>query len=182
MTKTRPKSRVPAGGPPKTPLLTVDAVILDIRGKVALIRRGHPPFQGKLALPGGFVDVGERVEKAVLREVKEETGMGVRIASVVGIYSDPKRDPRGHTVAVAFLCRKTSGKMKAGDDAADIAWFDIDDALESPLAFDHRQILRDALRANKSLSRRKRKRGRPPKNGKTSKNGRRKPRKAIRAA
>ncbi len=178
MPRSAPHSK---SGPPTTPLLTVDGVILDIRGKVALIRRGHPPFQGKWALPGGFVDVGERIEKALMREVKEETGMGVRIASVIGIYSDPKRDPRGHTVSVAFLCRKTSGRMCAGDDAAAIAWFDMDEAIASPLAFDHRQVLRDAVKANRSLSRRKRKRGRPPKNGK-AKTARRKPRKAIRSA
>jgi len=159
----------------------VDAVILDIRGKVALIRRGNPPFRGKWALPGGFVDVGERIERAILREVKEETGMGVRIASVIGIYSDPKRDPRGHTVSVAFLCRKTTGRMAAGDDAAGIAWFDMEDAIGSPLAFDHREILRDAVRANKSLSRRKRRRGRPPGGSAKAKSSRKKPRKIIRS-
>jgi 8-oxo-dGTP diphosphatase len=142
---------------PKTPLLTVDAVVLDIRGKVALIRRGHPPFAGRLALPGGFVDVGETIERAVAREVEEETGMGIRIARVVGIYSDPRRDSRFHTVSVAFLCRKTAGRMKAGDDAAAVAWYDVAEALRSPLAFDHRKILKDAIEANRSLARKRRK-------------------------
>jgi len=169
---------------PITPLLTVDGVVLDIRGKVALIRRGNPPFKGRWALPGGFVDVGETIEKAVVREVREETGMGVRIASIVGVYSNPKRDPRGHTVGVAFLCRKTAGRMKAGDDAAGAAWFEMAEALDLPLAFDHRAILRDAVRVNLSLSRRKRRRGRPAK-AKTkahANGGRRRPRRVIRSS
>lgn len=85
---------------PVTPLLTVDCVAFDSRGRVLLIRRGKPPFAGRLALPGGFVDVGETVEDACRREIEEEAGVNVRDLALVGVYSAPDRDPRGHTASV----------------------------------------------------------------------------------
>lgn len=160
--KKIPKPKKPDYGQPKTPKLTVDAVLLDTRGMVALIRRGNPPYQGRWALPGGFVDPGESVEDAILREVREEAGVRASIASLVGVYSDPKRDPRFHSVTVAFLCRKGSGRMAAGDDAAEIGWFEAEAALRMPLAFDHRKVLRDALLVDRDRAR-KRRRGRPRK-------------------
>ncbi|WP_083567808.1 NUDIX hydrolase [Hyphomicrobium sp. CS1GBMeth3] len=81
---------------PETPLLTVDCVAFDSRGRVLLIRRNNAPFSGHLALPGGFVDVGETVEEACRRELAEETGIKARALTLVGVYSDPERDPRGH--------------------------------------------------------------------------------------
>ena len=129
---------------PVTPLLTVDCVALDAQGRVLLIKRGHPPFEGHYALPGGFVDVGETVEEACRRELLEETGVKAGKLTLVGVYSDPARDPRGHTVSAAFLTRVGSVKAIAGDDAAAAEWVAVGPRLK--LAFDHRKILRDALK------------------------------------
>ena len=82
---------------PKTPALTVDCVLFDAKGRLLLIRRGNPPFKGRYALPGGFVDVGETVEDACRRELMEETGVKAGRLELIGVYSDPKRDPCGHT-------------------------------------------------------------------------------------
>jgi len=124
------------------PALTVDAVWFR-RGRVLLVRRGRPPFQGSWALPGGFVEAGETVETAVVRELREETGLTGRAGPLIGIYSEPGRDPRGHTVSVVFRIRGPGGKPHGGDDAAHAEWVPIH-ALP-PLAFDHARILRDAI-------------------------------------
>ena len=123
--------------------LTVDGVIIYNNG-VVLIKRKHEPFKDFYALPGGFVEYGETVEEALKREMKEETGLNVRILKLVGVYSEPSRDPRGHTVSVAFLCIG-EGELKAGDDAKEVHVVPIDEAERLPLAFDHARILRDAL-------------------------------------
>jgi len=121
--------------------LTVDAVIVDpVRGLV-LIRRANPPFAGRWALPGGFVEVGETCEEACRREAREETALEVEITSLAGVYSKPGRDPRGHTVSVVYLCRVTGGELQGGDDAASAAWFA--DLSPVKLAFDHAEILAD---------------------------------------
>ena len=126
---------------PTTPRLTVDAVILDPGLGILLIRRGRPPFAGCWALPGGFVDLGETCEAACVREVREETGLEVSIVQLVGVYSDPSRDPRGHTVSAVYLCRPVGGEASAGDDASDARWWR--DLTGVDLAFDHRQVLDD---------------------------------------
>jgi 8-oxo-dGTP diphosphatase len=133
----------------KTPLLATDCVVLDAKNRVLLIRRGNAPFKGRYALPGGFVDLGETVEDACRRELLEETGVKAGRLTLVGVYSDPKRDPRGHTVSTVFLTRVRSASAKAGDDAAAVEWVDRWQSL--PLAFDHTKVLRDAMR----LARRK---------------------------
>lgn len=124
---------------PKTPLLTVDAVITDPERGVALIRRKNPPCAGRWALPGGFVEVGEECEAACLREIREETGLEVSVVKLVGVYSRPDRDPRGHTVSVVFLCRVRGGELEGADDASAAAWFA--DVTGLTLAFDHADIL-----------------------------------------
>ena len=129
---------------PKTPLLTVDCVVFDAIGRVLMIRRKNPPFQGDLALPGGFVDIGETVEEACRRELVEETGVKVSRIKLVGVYSDPDRDPRGHTCSAAFATRVGSAKAIAGDDAASIEW--VANWRRASLAFDHRRIVADAWR------------------------------------
>jgi len=122
----------------KYPLVTVD-IILEQEGKVLLIERKNPPHGW--ALPGGFVDFGETVGTAVCRETKEETGLTLTEQRLVGVYSDPSRDPRGPTVGVVFT-GEASGEAKAADDAASLAYFDWQ-ALPEDIAFDHRQILED---------------------------------------
>jgi 8-oxo-dGTP diphosphatase len=122
------------------PRLTVDGIIL-FDGKLVCVRRAHAPFEGQLALPGGFVELGETVEEAVVREVREETGLVTRVVRLVGVYSDPARDPRGHTVTVVFALEPTGGRLKAGDDAADVVLVDPDHPQE--LAFDHSKIVAD---------------------------------------
>jgi 8-oxo-dGTP diphosphatase len=127
---------------PKTPALTTDVVILQPDGRVVLVRRGHPP--PGWALPGGFVEVGEPVELAAVREAREETGLEVTLTDLLGVYSDPRRDARGHNASVVYLGR-ASGEARGADDAAEaraFAW----DELPSPLAFDHAEILADARR------------------------------------
>ncbi len=127
--------------------LTVDIVIIHNNG-VVLIKRKRDPYRGFWAIPGGFVEYGESVEEAAVREAKEETGLDVHLIKTVGVYSDPSRDPRGHTVSVAFLA-VGQGSLKAGDDAGEAKVFDID-SLPSNLAFDHSRILSDALRTGEA--------------------------------
>jgi 8-oxo-dGTP diphosphatase len=127
----------------QNPALTVDAVWLR-RGRVLLVRRGRPPFRGFWALPGGFVELSETVEEALVRELKEETGLSGHPVGLVGVYSGPDRDPRKPTTTVAFLVRGRGGTPHGGDDARVAAWVPLDEA--KPLAFDHERILRDARR------------------------------------
>ena len=126
------------------PWLTVDAVIRKGQ-RLLLVKRGRPPFEGKYALPGGFVEAGETVEEAVMREVREETGLRTRAARLLGVYSDPKRDPRGHTVSAVFELEVVGGKVRGGDDAAEAAFFEIGKL--PPLAFDHEKVVADYLKA-----------------------------------
>ncbi len=132
---------------PKTPALTTDCVVFDAKGRLLLIRRGNPPFKGRYALPGGFVDVGETVEDACRRELMEETGVKAGRLELIGVYSDPKRDPRGPTCSVAFLARVARSTPKAGDDAAAAEWVE---GSKLDLAFDHAEIVRDARRLLRS--------------------------------
>jgi 8-oxo-dGTP diphosphatase len=127
-------------------LLTVDAVITAEDDKIIFIRRKNPPYQGSWALPGGFVEYGETVEEAVLREVKEETGISIEIQELLGVYSHLERDPRGHMITVCFLALKTEGDLKADTDAAEVSSFTVHEALEMDLAFDHHEILKDAIK------------------------------------
>jgi 8-oxo-dGTP diphosphatase len=124
-----------------TPLLAVDAVILFQNG-IVLIKRDRPPFAESLALPGGFVEVGETVEAAVVREAREETGLAIELLGLVGIYSNPARDPRGHVVSAAFLSQGR-GELLAGSDARSAHVFPLTGL--PPLAFDHDRIISDAL-------------------------------------
>ncbi|MGC8916462.1 MAG: NUDIX domain-containing protein [Thermoanaerobaculum sp.] len=124
------------------PRLTVDALIVDPHRGVLLVQRKHPPFAGFWALPGGFVEEGESCEEAVVREVGEETGLTVEVVALLGVYSQPGRDPRGHTVSVVYQCRVGGGQVRGGDDAAAARFFP---SLEGVLlAFDHAQILAEA--------------------------------------
>jgi 8-oxo-dGTP diphosphatase len=127
----------------KSPKLTADGAVL-IDNKILLIKRKNDPYKGKWALPGGFVEYGEKVEDAVVREVLEETGIKSTIKDLIGIYSDPNRDPRGHTITVVYLLKKEGGVLIPEDDAVDAKFFDINNLPE--LAFDHEVIIRDIIR------------------------------------
>ena len=100
---------------------TVDAVIIE-RGSILLVKRRIDPYRGLWAIPGGFVEEGETVEQAAAREAFEETGVRIKIKKLVGVYSDPKRDPRG-TVSVAFIAKALSKEANGGDDAEEAKWF-----------------------------------------------------------
>jgi len=124
---------------PQTPLLAVDVIVeMDAPPRVVLVHRRHPP--AGWAIPGGFVDVGETLAQAARRELREETSLEVELTDLLGCYSDPARDPRGHTVTVVFLGR-ARGEPRAGDDAGEVALFD--PAVLPDMAFDHAQILAD---------------------------------------
>ena len=128
------------------PWVSADGVLVE-NGRVLLVRRKNPPFAGMLALPGGFIEYDqETLEKAVVREVLEETGILTSVMRVIGVYSRPDRDPRGHVVTTAFLLRRRGGELKAGDDAADADFYPLDTV--PALAFDHAFILANALTNN----------------------------------
>ena len=127
---------------PTTPLLAADAII-ELADKpnrpIVLIERKNPPYGW--AIPGGFMDVGERLEDAAIREMKEEVCLDVTLKALLGMYSDPKRDDRGHTVTAVYVAEAT-GEPQAADDAKNLQIFDIDH-LPEELAFDHAQVLED---------------------------------------
>ena len=137
----------------KGPALTVDAVV-EKDGRLLLIRRGREPFKGLYALPGGFVEHCEMTERAVLRELEEETGIKGRIKGLLCVRSDPARDPRGHTVSVVYVVEPLSEKATAGDDAKTVEWVRIDERILSKMAFDHADIVREylSLKGRKGLN------------------------------
>lgn len=130
----------------KTPFVTVDIIIeVEDRG-IVLIERKNPPHGW--ALPGGFVDYGESLEKAAVREAKEETSLDVQLIEQLLTYSDPGRDPRHHTISTVFIA-KASGEPKGADDARRAQIFD-EQNLPSPIVFDHARILKDYFHYKKT--------------------------------
>lgn len=130
---------------PVTPLIAADALIelLDQPGRpIVLIERRNPPYGW--AIPGGFVDIGETVETAAVREALEEVSLQVTLCDLLGIYSSPGRDPRGHTVTAVYIA-EARGTPVAADDASNVGIFSLDQ-LPSPLAFDHGMVLEDYRR------------------------------------
>ena len=130
---------------PITPLLAADALIelIDMPGRpIVLIERKNPPYGW--AIPGGFVDIGETVETTAVREALEEVSLEVTLRSLLGIYSGPQRDPRGHTVTAIYIA-EARGKPVAADDAKNVGIFTLDQ-LPAPLAFDHAMVLEDYRR------------------------------------
>jgi 8-oxo-dGTP diphosphatase len=128
------------------PMLTVDVAVLSGGSvpHVLLVQRAHPPFAGEWALPGGFVDEGERVAHAAARELAEETGLTPGTLCLLGVYDTPGRDPRGWTVSITYLATApTRAPVTGGDDASDARWFPADTLPK--LAFDHATIIGDAL-------------------------------------
>jgi 8-oxo-dGTP diphosphatase len=129
---------------PETPALVADCVAFDAIDRVLLVRRKNEPFKGWHALPGGFVRIGETVEEACRRELMEETAMEAGRLELLGVYSDPNRDPRGHTCSVTYVARVATATPRPGDDAEAAEWMGDWSGLD--LAFDHAIILADAKR------------------------------------
>ncbi len=131
----------------RTPLLATDVIVRLWEGEtfkgIVLIERMNPPLG--LAIPGGFVEVGERVEEAAVREMREEIGLDVKLAGLLGVYSDPSRDPRAHVVSVVWV-GDAYGKPKAGSDAKKVKVFKLEDIPIDKLVFDHGKIIMDFLK------------------------------------
>ncbi len=132
----------------KNPIPTVDTII-QRNSQILFVKRKKDPFKDSLAFPGGFVNEGEKVEDAAKREVMEETSLDIELDGILGVYSDPSRDPRGHIMSTVFIGKipkDSSGNSTEpvpGDDAAEIKWVDIESIGSETFAFDHRKILSD---------------------------------------
>jgi len=137
------------------PMVTTDAIVfafIDGQAKILLIKRGNEPFKGKWALPGGFIGMDEELEDAVVRELAEETGLENIALEQFHTFGKCGRDPRGRQITIAYMgIAAKPGKIKGGDDAAEAKWFDIE-KLPEDLAFDHKDVIRQAI---KKLKRKK---------------------------
>lgn len=129
------------------PAVTADCIVMtrEDNPKVLLIERGHEPFKGCWAFPGGFINMDETTEQCAIRELEEETGLQITDIQQLGAYSKVDRDPRGRTITVAYLAFvDTPLPVKGQDDAAKAQWFSIKNLPK--LAFDHEEIMKDAIR------------------------------------
>jgi len=131
----------------KNPSVTTDIFIFDENVNFILIKRKNDPYKDYWALPGGFVDYNECVEDAAVREALEETSINVELKELVGVYSDPSRDPRGHTVSITYTARGNMKKMNVADDACDIGLFKQEDLEKINLAFDNAKIIKDFFKS-----------------------------------
>ena len=136
------------------PAITVDAVVFTFKNnkvKVLLIQRGKNPFKGKWAIPGGFVELNEELEEAVLRELHEETSLRNVPLEQLQAFGKVGRDPRGRTISITYMgiTPQTNIRIKSGDDAAEVQWFEIDN-IPPDLAFDHNQVLALAIKKLKT--------------------------------
>ena len=129
----------------KSPSVTTDIFIYDDDLNFILIKRKNEPYKNYWALPGGFVEYGESVENAAIREAKEETNIDVKLDKLVNVYSKPDRDPRGHTITIAYTAKGDLKEMKADSDAEDIAIFSKEKLEKYNIAFDHTKIINDCL-------------------------------------
>lgn len=132
----------------RNPIPTVDTIIQKV-SRILLVKRKNEPFKGYFALPGGFVNKGEKVEEAARREVKEETSLDIELVDILGVYSDPDRDPRGHIMSTVFIGKISNNKQKvealAQNDAAEVGWISLEEIDSTNLAFDHKKIITDYI-------------------------------------
>ena len=136
----------------KNPIPTVDTIIQK-DAQILFVKRKKDPFKDRLAFPGGFVSEGEKVEDAAKREVKEETSLDVDLDGILGVYSDPNRDPRGHIMSTVFIGKISNNnniEPLAGDDAAAIKWVDLETIDSEVFAFHHKKILLDIKKWKKN--------------------------------
>ena len=133
---------------PDRPFIGVGAVIAE-RGRVVLVKRGHPPLAGEWSIPGGMLEVGETLREGVVREVREETGLTVEAADLLGVYDRLLRDDVGrvlyHYVLVDFLCRRVRGELAASGDAAEVRWFTAEEVAALALPQDTAEVIRMGL-------------------------------------
>ena len=127
------------------PRITSDSVVVNEKNEILLVKRDHSPYKNRWALPGGFVEKGETVEKAAIRECLEETGIRTEVLDLLGVYSNPRRDPRGHVVSLIFQMKPLSSKTKTSKETSDVRFFALDKVPKN-LAADHGKILQDALK------------------------------------
>ena len=129
---------------PELPLVGVGAIIID-GDRVLLVKRAHPPIQGQWSIPGGVLEVGEMVRDAAIREAREETGLIVEPAELLGVYDrilrDPEKRVQYHYVLIDFLCRATGGKLQAATDAAEVRWFTREELPALKLAEDTQEVI-----------------------------------------
>jgi ADP-ribose pyrophosphatase YjhB (NUDIX family) len=132
----------------KTPFLATD-IIIQKDERILLILREIEPHKNKLTFPGGFVEYGETIEQAAVREAKEETSLKIRLKEILGVYSDPRREPRFHAVTVVFIAEIIGGKLK-GSFEGKPRWYSLKEINFSDLGFDHSKILKDYIKWKKS--------------------------------
>ena len=130
---------------PDSPLVGVGAIIIDA-GRALLVKRGHPPLQGEWSIPGGVLEVGETLRDAAIREAREETGVTVKTAELLGVYDRLLRDDKGrtqyHYVLIDFLCLRVTGEARAAGDADEVRWFTLAETAKLGLAEDTREVIR----------------------------------------
>lgn len=132
------------------PALVSDVVVVSRKNEVLLVKRSRAPYKGRWALPGGFAEKGETIEKTAIRECWEESGIRVKIVKLVGVYSNPRRDPRGQLVSVVFLAKPFNSRPRGSDETKEAKFFPLA-KLPKNLAADHAKIIRDAAAASRKF-------------------------------
>jgi ADP-ribose pyrophosphatase YjhB (NUDIX family) len=131
----------------RNPIPAIDAIIHNEKNQILFVRRTNDPCKNHLSLPGGFVNYGERIEDALRREVKEETSLNIEPLEILGVYSDPDRDPRGHIISTVFVCLIMDNlRGKDGDDEDGMCWINLNEIENKTYAFDHKMIIEDYLK------------------------------------